>query len=498
MVFSSPTFLFLFLPLVLAFVFLAGRRLRNPALLAASLFFYAWGERGIVLVMVVSIVANWGFGLWVAAAKRRGGGRAAVAAAVIFDLGLLIVFKYANWLWQVASDGFVALGGSRPAPLGEALGPTMLALGWIDGPLPPDWAIHLPIGISFFTFQALSYVVDVYRGEGEAQRNPFTFGVYISLFPQLIAGPIVRYKDVAAQLVNRTVDVQGFAWGVRRFLVGLGKKMLIANTAAHTADQIFGLPDAELTSSGAWLGLICYSLQIYFDFSGYSDMAIGLGRMLGFRFLENFRYPYVAQSITDFWRRWHISLSNWFRDYLYVPLGGSREGAWRTYRNLLIVFVLCGLWHGASSVFLIWGLYHGAFLILERAGLREMLERAPRPVRHLYLLLVVLVGWVFFRAEGLPEALAYLRALAGFAVETRGGFFDAAHYLDPRLMLVLVLGLVGCTPWLEYAVRWREGHRGLLAGGLELAGHLALALVFLLSSMKLASGSYDPFIYFRF
>ncbi|MEE8467510.1 MAG: MBOAT family O-acyltransferase [Planctomycetota bacterium] len=410
MVFSSPTFLFLFLPLVLVLHLVLGKRLRNAGLLAASLLFYAWGEGFLVAIMLLSIATNWGLGLWVARARAAGGGKRAVAVSVAFNLGLLVTFKYANWIWASLSSLLGALGlmdGGLP-PMAEVLGPPLEALGLTDGSLPADWGIRLPIGISFFTFQAMSYVIDVYRGEAEIQRNPVHFGVYIALFPQLIAGPIVRYRDVAQQIRERTVDLTGFAWGVRRFVVGLGKKMLIANVVGHAADRIFALTPAELTTSAAWLGLVCYTLQIYFDFSGYSDMAIGLGRMLGFRFLENFRFPYVSRSVTEFWRRWHISLSTWYRDYLYIPLGGSRRGPGRTYLNLLIVFALCGLWHGASWSFLVWGLFHGAFLVVERLGLGAALERRPAVLRHAYLLAVVMTGWVFFRAETLTQALEYL------------------------------------------------------------------------------------------
>ena len=294
----------------------------------------------------------------------------------------MIVFKYADFL----------VGN-----LNALLGPLRLAPLSLPG-------IALPIGISFFTFQALSYVIDVYRREVPVQRNPFDLGLYIALFPQLIAGPIVRYHDVARQLVERVVTRQGFAYGVERFVVGLGKKVLIANTLAVQADLIFAIPADQLTAPVAWFGLVCYTLQIYFDFSGYSDMAIGLGYMFGFRFLENFSHPYVAQSITEFWRRWHISLSTWFRDYLYVPLGGNRGSALRTYRNLVLVFFLCGLWHGASWSFVVWGLLHGFLLVIERMGLGRLMARWPRALRHAWTLFFVMIAWVFFRADSLPQA----------------------------------------------------------------------------------------------
>ncbi|MHC4201080.1 MAG: MBOAT family O-acyltransferase, partial [Planctomycetota bacterium] len=404
MVFSSPIFLFLFLPFVLVLYVISVRReLRNPVLLVASLFFYAWGETWFVLIMVASMAANYLFGLWVDRVRERPWAKLAVACAVVFNLGLLGAFKYANFL----VDNLNALSsvvGIPPVGLGK---------------------VHLPIGISFFTFQAMSYVIDVYRRDAEVQRNPVNVALYISLFPQLIAGPIVRYRDVAKQLVERVMSREDFAYGVRRFIMGLAKKVLIANVVGGAADGIFGNPHASpavagvplghLTPALAWLGVVCYTVQIYFDFSGYSDMAIGLGRMLGFRFLENFNYPYVSRSVREFWKRWHISLSTWFRDFLYVPLGGSRRTPARTHVNLVAVFLLCGLWHGASWTFAIWGLYHGVFLVAERTRFGRWIGSLPAPAGHLYTLLVVLAGWVIFRAETASQAAAFLAAMMGFA-----------------------------------------------------------------------------------
>src|SRR6185436_9027443 len=309
---------------------------------------------------------------------------------------------------NLASLAFFKYAGFLAANLNALLGAT--GLGAVPVP-----AVVLPIGISFFTFHAISYVVDVYRRDAVAQKGPVEAALYLLLFPQLIAGPIIRYRDIAAQLTARVVDLDGFATGVRRFVVGLGKKMLIANIVAVPADRLFALPAGELTAAHAWLAASCYTLQIYFDFSGYSDMAIGLAQLFGFRFKENFNYPYVSQSIQEFWRRWHISLSAWFRDYLYVPLGGNRVAPGRVYLNLVTVFFLCGLWHGASWTFVVWGLYHGAFLVLERLGLAAWLGRMPRALRHVYALLVVMVGWVFFRAESLSAAAGLLQAMAGFS-----------------------------------------------------------------------------------
>ncbi|MBM3990570.1 MAG: MBOAT family protein [Planctomycetes bacterium] len=469
MLFSSPTFLFLFLPLALALGLALPRALRNSALFVASLVFYAWGEPRVALVMLASIAVNWTLALWVEA-------RGPVAIALVFNLGLLGFYKYWNFLW----DNLAALG--LPVP----------ALGAVS--------VSLPIGISFFTFQALSYVLDVRRGEGRAQRNPLDFGLYIALFPQLIAGPIVRYRDVAEQLAARSLSSAKFASGVRRFAVGLGKKMLIANTCAEAAKSIFGLDPASLDAPTAWLGALCYTAQIYFDFSGYSDMAIGLGRMLGFEFLENFDYPYIARSVTEFWRRWHISLSSWFRDYLYIPLGGNRHGGARTYFNLLAVFCLCGLWHGAKWNFVAWGLFHGAFLVLERIVRGEARARASW-LGWPYAFVVVVCGWVLFNASSLEHALEFLKAMFGLGT----GDARAVHaglYLEPLLVTTLFAAVLGSMPWLPALQRRRERRRANggdgLERGLELASVALPMLLLVLSAARLSAGTFNPFIYFRF
>ena len=474
--FTAPVFLFLFLPIVLAAYFFLPRALQNAFLLLASLFFYAWGEGVFVGVMLVSIAVNYGIGIALARTERRA---ALLGLAVAFNLGLLGIFKYAD---------FVAANWNAVAPI---LGLPALQLG----------PIHLPLGISFFTFHALSYLIDVARGAVPAQRDPVRFGLYITLFPQLIAGPIVRYRDIAAQLTDREVDVARFASGVRRFVIGLGKKMLIANTVAGPADAIFAMSAVQLTTPLAWLGVVLYALQIYFDFSGYSDMAIGLGRLFGFEFLENFDHPYVARSLTEFWRRWHISLSRWFRDYVYVPLGGNRRRPARVYANLVVVFFLCGLWHGASWTFVVWGLFHGAFLVLERAGLGRRLARAPAVVARLYTLLVVGIAWVWFRAPTLGAALVILRAMAGLGNAAAGSGHHLALYARNDVLLATAAGILGAGPALSAFERgWPPAGTGRPAGEtlravVQLAG---LALVFLSSVLAMAANTYDPFIYFRF
>jgi len=496
MVFSSLVFLFLFLPWVLLLYFGLRTPLRNVVLLGSSLFFYAWGETYLVLLMVLSIVVNWGLGLWIGGAKDPLRRRLGLVGGVVFNLGLLVAFKYADWLWSVASDVLVATGALEGplARLGSLLGGEAAR----DVLLTESGGIRLPIGVSFFTFQALSYVVDVYRRNVDRQRSLLNFATYLSLFPQLIAGPIVRYHDVARQIESRTVTLEGFSLGVRRFVVGLGKKMLIANTVARIADEVFAVPSVELTPALAWIGIVAYSLQIYFDFSGYSDMAIGLGHMFGFRFLENFNYPYISRSITEFWRRWHLSLSTWFRDYLYIPLGGSRRGAGRTYRNLVIVFLLCGLWHGASFAFAVWGLYHGFFLVIERMGVQAWMDRRPALLRHAYAMFVVLVGWVFFRAETLTDALAYLAAMCG-VVSGDAALHPVALYVDSLFVVAVAAGILGSTPWLPRVRAWTNAHaHGPLRAGLEVATVLGLAAVLLGSVFELSAGVYNPFIYFRF
>jgi alginate O-acetyltransferase complex protein AlgI len=489
MVFSSEVFLFGFLPAVLALYLLApGARLKNVVLVLASLVFYAWGGAQYVALVLGSSLVNYAFGLWLS--RLPGDGtrqrRLVVAGAVAFDLAVLAWFKYAGFL----SDNLSFVTGGQ---IGRSVALSQ---------------IYLPLGISFFTFHAISYVVDVYRRTSQARKNPLEVVLYFVFFPQLIAGPIVRYKDVAAQLARRAVTLDGLAWGPRRFVVGLGKKVLIANTLGACVDHVFNTPAAEVSRPLAWFALAAYTLQIYFDFSGYSDMAIGMARMFGFRFLENFDFPYVAKSMREFWQRWHISLSRWFRDYLYVPLGGNRVAPWRVYANLAIVFFLCGLWHGAKWTFVVWGLIHGLFLVLERAGLVRRLAALSRAgvleriaalpaVRHVYVLAVVTFAWVFFRADSFAYALAYLRALVVQAPATKLGFWGAA---DHETLLVFALGCVLATPLLarrvEAALRdetWRP--RIALAAAAIPAG---LALIFVASVAKLAAGTYNPFIYFRF
>lgn len=483
MVFSSITFLFYFLPIFFLLYF--AMPFKNAVLLVASLVFYAWGETVYVLLLLLCIAINYVVGLWISGARSRDSG-IPLMFGIVLNLSIIGYFKYSTFI--VDSVG--------------------MFVGRLGIAAQPGVENHLPLGISFFTFQAISYLIDVHRGDAPAARNPLSLAMYISMFPQLIAGPIVRFKSVAGEIDHRQPSIARMQTGIRIFVIGLAQKVLIANTVAVTADQVFGLPVAALTTSLSWLGITCYTLQIYFDFAGYSNMAIGLGHMLGFTFPRNFNYPYISQSITEFWRRWHISLSAWFRDYLYIPLGGSRISPIRTYANLLIVFLLCGLWHGASWTFVLWGLYHGLFLILERAGLGKALKAIARPLRTIYALLVVMIGWVLFRSETLDQCGGYLTAMAGFGqgdplVQPLG------QYLSASLGIALLVGIPAATPVLPAlrsslaraakTIPWRSriatvllGHGTRMAHGLFLAGALTL------SALSIAGGSYNPFIYFRF
>lgn len=485
MVFSAPMFLFGFLPFSLLAYFLAPKRFRNIVLLAISLLFYAWGEVFYLIVMLVSISANyiiglcihWGQGKNLEAneASQVNHAKLFLTLGVAINLALLVAFKYANFI----TDNWNALTG-------------YFNIGSVD--LAP---VHLPLGISFFTFQAISYIIDVYRKQADVQKSILDFALYISLFPQLIAGPIVRYKDIAEQILERKTSVALFAEGSRRFIYGLAKKVLIANSLGEVADITFAMAGNDLTAPLAWIGIIAYSLQIYFDFSGYSDMAIGLGLMFGFKFLENFNYPYISKSIQEFWRRWHISLSTWFRDYVYISLGGNRVPKARVYLNLLIVFILTGFWHGASWNFLIWGLFHGAFLAAEHAGFSNVLKKAWLPVRHFYVLLVALVGWVFFRSETLTYSLEYLSAMFD-VTRLQTTDFQFAQVLSSETLIAFTLGFILIMP---VYTRLRDRAAIRIANGsvaTVVFNQAYLIGLFLLCMFKIASSTYDPFIYFRF
>jgi len=470
MVFSSKVFLFVFFPLTVLLYLLTPKKLKNYTLLLMSLLFYAFGEPVFVFVMAGSILVNYLLALLIGRSSSPLARKWLLALCVALNIGALVAFKYLAFLTGI---------------LNALLG-TQLQVG----------RITLPIGISFYTFQTLSYVIDVYRRSVAVQRNPMKLGMYVSFFPQLIAGPIVRYADIAKEIDSRSVSLDDLVDGVRRFIVGLSKKVLLADTFARCADKVFALKAEELTTPIAWAGILAYTLQIYFDFSGYSDMAIGMGRMFGFHFLENFNYPYVSASLTEFWRRWHISLSTWFRDYLYIPLGGNRRG--NVYLNLSLVFLLTGLWHGASMTFVLWGLWHGAFLIAERLIKRRggLPGRVPKPLKHGYTLLAVILGWVLFRSDTLAGALHFAGVMFG---RESPGFkpFNLAYVVDARLV---TMGLVGLAASLNPlgAVRRLAAARPAWRGALHYAS-LALAfLLFAASLLFVMNQGYSPFIYFRF
>ena len=485
MVFYSPVFLFIFLPLVLLVHFcLRFSRSQNIFLLIASLFFYAWGEPVSVLLLLGSIAFNYLLGGLIGRAREgKIWGKMLVAVALTGNLGLLAFYKYAHFFLDNL-NGLFRLGAVPPVII---------------------FPIHLPIGLSFFTFKAISFIIDTYRQDTPVCRNPLQVGLYISFFPQILAGPIVRFKEMAPQLARRALSLADFAKGMERMILGLGKKMILASAFGEKADLIFAIPTSQLTPDLAWLGAILYTLEIYFDFSGYSDMAIGISKMLGFTVPENFNYPYTATSVREFWRRWHITLSHWFRDYLYLPLGGNRRSEGRVYFNLLSVFLLCGLWHGASWNFIVWGLFHGTFLILERLGGEELLQRIWRPVRHLYALAVIVFGWVLFRSDSLTQALGHLKAMAGWAAGD-GLKHNLAFYLTGELLGFLLMGMLLATPLHPYwGAAWKrliEGQPRSRALALELTfslgGLLFLALLLGASLMVMASRAYSPFIYFRF
>jgi alginate O-acetyltransferase complex protein AlgI len=480
-VFSSPTFLYVFLPVLLAAYALCPRAARGALLLAASLFFYAWGEPTAVLVLVAASLAGWLAAAWAARAEDARARRRRTGLGVGAVLLPLLGFKYLGWLAEELSGLALAIG----VPAGAALD------------LPP---IALPIGISFFTFQIMSYVLDVGAGHTQPQRRFSRFLLYVALFPQLVAGPIVRYVDIERDIDDRRLDWGEVGLGLRRFATGLAKKVLVADQLGYVADSVFLLDPSALTTGAAWFGLVAYTLQIYFDFSGYSDMAIGLGHVFGFRFLENFRHPYAARSVTEFWRRWHISLSSWFRDYVYIPLGGNRGGALRTARNLWSVFLLCGLWHGAAWNFVVWGAWHGMLLVGERAlGIGRGAASGLRGLfGWVFTLLAVMVGWVLFRAEDMPQAIAFLERLA--VDHPPVGGMPLGAFWTPALLPPIGLALATVLPlpaWLRARIEERfPGRRVALAlDGARAAVLLALTAW---AMAEVAASTHSPFLYFRF
>ncbi len=474
MLFSSTTFIFVFLPIVLAFYYLILKKHRtaqNVFLSFASLLFYAWGGPKYALLMMLSIAANWFFGVLVDMAKKKekaGRSKLWVGLSVAFNLGMLYIFKYLTFTATIFANIFGIPTDSIPQ-------------------------IVLPIGISFFTFQAMSYVIDVYRGRGEVQKNPLNVALYISFFPQLIAGPIVRYETVAYEMKNRRETADDFLDGFSRFVIGFAKKVMISNTLSVYADAAFG-DIASLSVAGSWLGAICYTFQIFFDFSGYSDMAIGLGKMFGFHFLENFNYPYISRSITEFWRRWHMSLGSWFRDYLYIPLGGSRVKKSRMIFNLFVVWLATGVWHGANWTFLVWGLLYFVLLMFEKLTGLDKVEtgKAANAIRWGYTMLFVVLGWVLFRAESLSEAGRYMASMFGFGAN---GVVDAVfvRYIISALPFLLA-GVLFSMPTAKWIKEKINTERPIW----QITRALMLVLAFGISFASIIAGSHNPFIYFNF
>lgn len=477
MVFSSLVFLFVFLPVVLAVNFVIPKKFRNLWLLVSSLFFYFWGEKEYSYVILVSIIFNYFIALKIDSTKNKKIKKRLLTGGLVGNLLLLGFYKYFNFFIENINN-----------------------LTQIFDKQIENNPIHLPIGISFFTFQAISYIVDVYRGQAKAMKSFKDVALYITLFPQLIAGPIVTFNSIKDQIKERTVSLKKFTYGLDRFLIGLAKKVLIANNVSNVADEIFGAvsQNGEVGASVAWVGVLAYAVQLYFDFSGYSDMAVGIGRMLGFNFIENFNYPYISKTIQEFWRRWNISLGAWFRDYVYIPLGGSKKSAKLTYFNLGVVFLLTGFWHGADWAFVIWGLWNGLFIILERAFLKDILASAWSGFSHIYATLVFLIGWVFFRAESLGVALDYLKSMFNFANWTLPQ--EALdNYLNGEEKFFLLAGLVLSTPIIKFVIDKLESKKG---GWLEIASVNARRLItlslFLISIVYLIGNTHNPFIYFRF
>ncbi|SLM49148.1 Membrane bound O-acyl transferase MBOAT family protein [Nitrospira japonica] len=470
MLFNSPIFLFAFAPLFFVIYFSLKPSLRNPFIVASSIAFYAWGEPSFIGVVLFSASGDWFIGNALYLANREEKRRWLLVLGICLNIGILAYFKYAGFFVDNLND---LLFNLNLTPF-------------------PAMTVALPIGVSFIVFEKITYLVDIYRRLGPPASSITSYLLYVLLFPKLLAGPIVKYHDICNQLRARTPQLEDVTEGLLRFLIGLGKKVLLADTMQEAVDQVFGLSAADLGTLNAWLGTVCFTLQIYFDFTGYSDMAIGLARMMGFRLLENFNRPYIATSITEFWRRWHISLSTWIREYLYIPLGGNRVPAWRMYCNLWLCFVLCGLWHGASWTFVLWGVFHGTLLIVDKIWWLEAQKSLPRLLNVLTTFLLVMFGWVVFRAESFDQALFYFQALLGLT-SSEGTFIYLGNNVKAAMAAGLLICFLPATPWLE---RWKSA---VVAWPWKQECQLGLALVLLVISVaKISITTFNPFMYFRF
>ena len=466
MLFSSMTFVFMFLPIVCAIYLLVRPEIKNYVLLIASMLFYAWGEPRYLAIMILTIVINY-FGAYFISRSNHHK-KYILAATIVANLSFLFYFKYFNFVMRNINDAFDA------------------QFNFIN--------VIMPIGISFYTFQALSYVVDVYRGEVKVQKDIYKLALYISLFPQLVAGPIVKYHDVAEQIDKRTITFDKVNYGVKRFIMGLAKKMPIANTLGAVADKIFAQPVEQFDALTAWIGAFAYTFQLYYDFSGYSDMAIGLGSIFGFKFLENFNYPYISKSITEFWRRWHISLSTWFKEYLYIPLGGNRVSKRRNMFNLFVVFLATGIWHGAEWTFVVWGLWHGAFIIFEKLTGWHKKEGGFNLVlaQHVYTIFVFVVGWVIFRAENITYAVSYIKNMFGLISE-HNIIYERFYYIDNMEIIAFVIAIICSMPIFN-----KLPEIGFKYKIQRTVVNIWLIALFILSVAVMAASTYNPFIYFRF
>ncbi len=467
MLFSSMTFIYAFLPILLFLYLITKKEFRNPILLLASIVFYAWGEPKYLAIMLLTILINYFGALFVEKRNKK----LSLVLTILANLGLLIYFKYFNFIIANCNNLFHA---------------NIHALDVI-----------MPIGISFYTFQALSYVIDVYRGEVKAQKDIYKVALYICLFPQLIAGPIIKYHDIEEQIENRIVDFDKVNIGVKRFIIGLSKKVLIANTLGLVADKIFSQDPHNFSHLVAWLGSISYAFQLYFDFSGYSDMAIGLGLIFGFEFMENFNYPYISKSITEFWRRWHISLSTWFKQYVYISLGGNRCAKLKTLRNLGIVFLLTGIWHGAQWTFIVWGIWHGTFIILEKTFNIKEFDSKPHPIhinflRHIYCILIFLIGWTIFRADSMHYAIQYLSNMFGFMqLDSQNFIYKIPYYIGRIEIVTFIFAFICSVPIFKNLIYLKNKYVKIIV-------NIWLLGLFFLSTITIASNTYNPFIYFRF
>ncbi len=464
MLFSNLEFLLLFFAVTLAVYYIFPRRMGNVVLLVMSIIFYGWGEPIYLFLMLGTIIVDWMFGFICEGGKEKRSARIGLVVAVVLNLSVLGFFKYYGFFADILED---------------IIGASVL----------PDIKVSLPVGISFYTFQALSYVVDVYRGDAEKQKSPISFGAYVSVFPQLIAGPIVRYKDIAEQLKFRAHNIDKFSSGIRRFIIGFAKKVVLADTAGAMWAYFRDLPENGLSTVSAWLGIIFFSFQIYFDFSGYSDMAIGLGRMFGFEFMENFNYPYIAKSITDFWRRWHISLSQWFRDYVYIPLGGNRVKLPRQILNLSVVWLLTGLWHGADWGFVLWGVYYGVLLILEKFVFGKLIAKLPSAVTHGYTLFAVVFGWFIFATPDMSSPISYLSSMFSF-ISGKNDSYDIMR----SIALILILSVFSTPLFKNILSRIRTK----LGDSFMIFEAFALVLIFVFALAFSVAADYSPFLYFRF